>query len=97
MYAQYVSNIHRHRGCKIKPSNVKCSREHLQHMPQGRCDVKSIQAPKERVKQNIGKWGRKLHVGECVVPKYLSAEGSVKRKSRMCSALDILLPGVGLA
>ena len=69
MYSQYGSNMHRHRRCKIKPNYVKHSREQLQHMLQGRHDAKSIQAPKETVKENIGKWGRKLHVGECVVPK----------------------------
>lgn len=35
---------------------MKCSREQLQHMLQGRRDVKSIQAPKETVKLNAGKW-----------------------------------------
>lgn len=46
----WVQHIHRHHRCEIKPSHVKCSRELLQCMFQGRCDAKSIQALKERVK-----------------------------------------------
>lgn len=63
----WVQRIHRHHRCKTKPSHVKCSRELLQCVLQGRRDAKNIQALKERVKQNTGKWGRKLHVGVFVV------------------------------
>lgn len=50
-----VQHVRRHQMCKIKPSHTKCSGEQLQHVLQGRRDVKSIPAPRETVKLNTGK------------------------------------------